>query len=273
MQKLAIYGKGGIGKSTLSVNLSACFGISGRRVLHVGCDPKHDSTLALLDGRQPPTIAELLLTHEDCISDQGQFLATGRFGIDCVEAGGPEPGIGCAGRGIARMFDIFEDVGLFNQNYDLALFDVLGDVVCGGFAGPLREGYADTVVIVLSEELMSMYAANNISRAVVRFQRNGVRMAGLVVNRRDNSIPLTQVEDFAHHLGTKILAVIPRDPLIGEAEMAGKTVVEFAPDSPAAQLFKELAEKIKTIAQDDLHLPTPFTDEQFQQFVRKQRVP
>jgi len=270
MHKIAVYGKGGIGKSTVSANISAGNALAGKRVLHVGCDPKRDSTLSLIVDKRPKTVAELLLLNRDRIFSVESFLVHGKMGIDLVEAGGPEPGIGCAGRGIARMFDTFEEFGLLSDDkYDLALFDVLGDVVCGGFAAPLRRKYADLVVIVISEEIMSLYAANNICRAIVRFQKNGLRLAGMIVNRRDNSVFLQQVEDFASAINAKILATIPRDPLIRKAEMSGQTLMEFAPDSDTAKLFADLSNKLFEMENNTGTVPTPMDDDGFQEFISR----
>jgi len=267
MQRIAVYGKGGIGKSTVSANLSYAYASNGLAVLHVGCDPKHDSTISLCEGKRPTTIAELLIRHRDDVDDVDLFIVKGKRGIDLVEAGGPEPGIGCAGRGLARMFDIFESLDVFERGYDVALFDVLGDVVCGGFAAPLREGYADQAVIVLSEELMAIYAANNVARAIKRFRRNGVGLAGLVINRRDNGASLRAAEGFAERIGAPILAIIDRDRVIQEGEIEGRTVVEHAPGSQAAKQFRALGEHLRTLKPEDGISPEPLDDAQFQSFV------
>lgn len=267
-KKIAIYGKGGIGKSTVAASLSMSFAENGLKVLHVGCDPKHDSTYALFVNRPPTPIIELLLTGEDRVERLEDFLVEGRNGIDLVESGGPEPGIGCGGRGIARMLDIFTELDIYSRGYDISIFDVLGDVVCGGFAAPLRKGFADTVFIVVSEEFMSIYAANNVARMVKRFSKNGLRLGGLIVNRRDNSIPLDQVEDFAKRIKARILAVVPRDKLIREAEQKGLTVIELAPESDVTALFHSLRREIETIRHEDCVIPEPMTDEEFFAFAR-----
>lgn len=267
MQRLAVYGKGGIGKSTIAANISMQAAMAGEKVLHVGCDPKHDSTLALIDGRRPVTIAELLIANRDLVSSVDSFLVPGRMGIDLVESGGPEPGIGCAGRGIARMFDIFEDLDIFHGGYTLAIFDVLGDVVCGGFAAPMRQGYADQVLIVISEEIMSLYAANNIARAVRRFKRNGVRLAGLILNRRDNDSSIAMAQAFAKTIRTPILHTIARDPLIGEAEQKKMTVSEYAPESESSAAFRQLSASLLEPDRDRQIVPEPLEDEAFSDFV------
>lgn len=267
MRKIAVYGKGGIGKSTISSSISYSLASRGRRVLHVGCDPKHDSTLSLIQGRYPTTLAELLIRNQDIVTQADLFVTPGKLGIDLIESGGPEPGIGCAGRGIARMLEIFEDLGVLERGYDLALFDILGDVVCGGFAAPLRQGYADAVIIVVSEEIMAIYAANNIARAVRRFQRNGVRLGGLVINRRDNSAPFEMLESFAARIKAPILARIPRENRIREAETHGLNPLEFAPDSEIADRLHALADRIMSLDTETLPTPDPMTDEQFRDFV------
>jgi nitrogenase iron protein len=265
--KIAVYGKGGIGKSTFTACLAAGAALAGRKVLHVGCDPKHDSTLPFLEGREIPTLADILFLQNDRVDTLESFLVQGRLGIDCVESGGPEPGLGCAGRGIARMFEIFEAFDIFSRGYDLALFDVLGDVVCSGFSGPMRRGWADRIVVVTSEEFMSLYAANNICRAIQRLERNGVRLAGFVINRRDNDVSLEPLEEFAGKLGGRILGVIPRDPRVRRAEVAGVTVLEDAPDAPASSALREILGRLLALTPDDLTLPRPMTDREFRRFV------
>ncbi len=270
MEKIAVYGKGGIGKSTICANLSVAWAQAARRVLHVGCDPKHDSTRPLLTTRSPvPTVMGLLAENPRQRPNVADFLLHGRHGIDCVEAGGPEPGIGCAGRGITRMFELFEDQDLMDdQRYDTALFDVLGDVVCGGFAAPLRAGYARKLVIVTSEEAMSLYAANNIAKAVVRHQENGVYLLGLIANLRDGS-DSTAVQALASRLNTRILSSFVRDIRFRHAERAHQTVMDLAPDSDVAERFHELAGLLISMQTDTLAVPTPMDDEDFEAFMEQ----
>lgn len=269
VDKVAFFGKGGIGKSTIAANLSALAALDGLRVLHVGCDPKHDSTVALVERRDMVTFMDKLVTKfgsgqrakwtvEDLISH-------GRLGVDCVEAGGPEPGVGCAGRGISLMLDTFAETKLLEeQDYDLVLYDVLGDVVCGGFAAPLRKGYAEKVVIVISEELMALYAANNIAKAVRTYASNGIFLAGLVANVRDSWSGPERLDQFAQALNTRILQVIPRDPVVREAEFAGQcTAVEHAPDAVFTQRMQGLQKELFRLGRDDCPAPTPLSDDDF----------
>jgi nitrogenase iron protein NifH len=269
VENIVIFGKGGIGKSTIAANLSTVFALQGRRVLHVGCDPKHDSTIGLVDGGLIETFME---KHARIfgIRDHGELKASdlvvkGRLGIDCAEAGGPEPGVGCAGRGISLMLEAFQDLGVLNSGgYDIGVFDVLGDVVCGGFAAPLRKGFAEKIVIVVSEELMALYAANNIAKSVRTYASNGVYLAGLVANLKDGKVDRTRLKRFAATLGTKILEFVPRDPAVRQAEFArGKTVVERSPRCAFARSIKSLAAKIRAVRRKDCPVPTPMDDRQF----------
>jgi nitrogenase iron protein NifH len=232
MKKLAIYGKGGSGKSTISAALSVTFAKRGLKVLQVGCDPKADSTLVLTDGVRIPTLLELLAQGLAQPAPE-QFIVAGRLGIDCVEAGGPPPGAGCGGRGIARMFELFAELDLFTQrNYDIVIFDVLGDVVCGGFAAPLRYGFADRAFVVVSEEPLSLYAANNIVQAVRSYGSNGVRLGGLALNVSDDLAAARRVERYALAIGAKVAGIVPRDPAIQQAEFDHRSAAEVT-DSPA----------------------------------------
>ncbi len=193
----------------------------------------------------------------------------GRRGIHCCEAGGPPPGLGCGGRGVARTLEYMEDMDLVSaERYDVAVFDVLGDVVCGGFAAPLRKGFGDKVFIVLSEEPMSIYAANNISRAVEIYEANGVVLGGLIVNLRENTeIYLPMIRDFAEKLSTKIVGIIPRDRRIMEAERKSRTVLEYAPESDAAKAFHALAQTVWDLDPKDTKRPTPMQHEEFYKFM------
>jgi nitrogenase iron protein NifH len=262
MERIVIFGKGGIGKSTIACGISASLAAAGKRVLHVGCDPKHDSTAALLRGKLIEPVVDRIEKVKGVTAED--IVVRSPLGVDCVEAGGPTAGVGCGGRGITRMLEIFNEAELLDEaKYDLALYDVLGDVVCGGFAAPLRKGIGEKVVIVTSEELMALYAANNIARAVVHYANNGIALAGLIVNLKDPEADRKVVERFAERINTRILAWIPRDPLIREAEYNRTTVIEAYPQAPISKVLRALAERIYTESVVDRPLPTPMNEEQF----------
>ena len=270
MENIVIFGKGGIGKSTIAASLSTVYALEGRKVLHVGCDPKHDSTVGLVDGALIETFMEKH-TRIFGVRDHGELrledlLVKGRLGIDCAEAGGPEPGVGCAGRGISLMLEAFQDLGVLQSGrYDVGVFDVLGDVVCGGFAAPLRKGFAEKIVIVVSEELMALYAANNIAKSVRTYASNGVYLAGLVGNLKDSGKKeRARLERFARILGTRILEYVPRDPAVRRAEFSrDRTVVERSPRCPFAKSVRALAAKILAVRRADCPVPTPMDDRRF----------
>jgi nitrogenase iron protein NifH len=271
MEKIVIYGKGGIGKSTIATNLSVVYAKKGMRVLHVGCDPKHDSAAALVPGGRVTTFLEKhgrVTGIRDLPPIKPEdMVVRGRHGIDCVEAGGPEPGFGCAGRGVALMLEAFEAFGVLESGrYDMAVFDVLGDIVCGGFAAPLRRGFAEKAVVLVSEELMSLYAANNLAKSIRAYAKSGACLAGLVVNLRDPGSDRKAIERFAKTLHTRILGFLPRDPAVREAEYSRKaTVVEFAPASPFSKNIASLAEALLASRRKDCPLPTPLDDDAFRE--------
>ena len=246
MLKLAIYGKGGIGKSTMTANLSAAFASLGKKVIQIGCDPKADSTINLLGGRAQQPVMEYIRDHGDDISSIDEISETGYGGILCIETGGPTPGLGCAGRGIIATFNILEDLELFETvRPDVVMYDVLGDVVCGGFAAPIREGYAEHVLIVTSGEKMALYAANNICSAVENFADRGYAdVAGVILNRRNIPGEEDKVRNFAAEKGLEIIGDIPRSDEINQYEEQGMTVIEGDPDLPISRKFTEIAEKL-----------------------------
>mgnify|MGYP006284993625 CR=1 FL=1 len=268
MRKLAVYGKGGIGKSTIVSNLSAVYAAGGKKVLQVGCDPKADSTIALCgrDGRK--TVLDVLRDRRR-ISGIEEVLMNGRNGIDCLEAGGPKPGVGCGGRGILRMLEIMEESALLEKGaYDVVLFDVLGDIVCGGFAAPLKMGFGDIVLIVLSEEGMAMYAANNIARMVVEYAENGIALGGLIANIRNNDSDRAPLEEFARRLGTSILGFVPHDKLFKKAAKQCATVADIAPGSEPALLLGEIASTVAGLDPASLPPPSPMENDEMLDFIR-----
>jgi len=270
METIAIYGKGGVGKSFIATNLSVYYAMQGKRVLHVGCDPKRDSSLRLLETPNAVRPVVEVLSKQTLEPSPEDILTLGRYGIACCEAGGPLPGIGCGGRGVARVIEALDEMQLLQSGrFDVAIFDVLGDVVCGGFAAPLREGFARKVVIVVSEEPMAMFAANNIARALVIYKENGVRLAGLVVNLRSNDASTLILEAFARKLGTRILGVVNRDPRVIEGEGQQKTMIEYCPDSQVALTLKQIGMLLGELPVEDLPVPTPLDDNEFFDFIRR----
>lgn len=242
MIKIAVYGKGGIGKSTTVSNVAAALAEKGLAVMQIGCDPKADSTIQLRHGREMHTVLDLYNEKKQDLKLE-DMTTTGYQGVICVEAGGPTPGLGCAGRGIIATFQLLEDLKLF-ETYkpDVVLYDVLGDVVCGGFAAPIREGYAEKVLIVTSGEKMALYAANNISSAVRNFEdRSYARIFGIVLNHRNVENETEKVQAFAEKSHIPIVGEIPRSDEIIRYEDQGKTVIEGDRDSEISQRFFDLA--------------------------------
>ncbi|MBR1749751.1 MAG: AAA family ATPase [Ruminococcus sp.] len=250
MIKLAIYGKGGIGKSTCTSNLSAALASLGKKVIQIGCDPKADSTINLLNGAPVLPVMDYMREYDDEPDSIEKISKTGYGGVLCIETGGPTPGLGCAGRGIITTFTLLEQLELFEKvKPDAVLYDVLGDVVCGGFAAPIREGYAEQVLIVTSGEKMALYAANNIYTAVKNFEdRSYAKVRGVIMNRRSVEDEEQKVRTFADKAGIDIIADIPRSADIIKYEDMGKTCVEGDPECDAAKQFIELA---KTLIEED----------------------
>lgn len=240
--KIAIYGKGGIGKSTVTSNLSAALAVMGYKVMQIGCDPKADSTINLLDGRVPEPVMNRLRENDDCPTLK-DIISVGFGGVLCIETGGPTPGLGCAGRGIIATFNLLEELKVFEKyKPDVVLYDVLGDVVCGGFAAPIREGYAQKVVIVTSGEKMALFAADNINSAVNNFSdRNYAKVKGIILNRRNVVNEEERVKAFAVKAGLDIIGDIPRSDDIIRFEDEGKTVIEGDRSLPISRKFFELA--------------------------------
>ena len=264
MRKIAFYGKGGIGKSTTAANLSASLAEKGHSVCQIGCDPKNDSTRLLLGRVCSQTVLDMVRAYGDEVRTE-QIIHTGFAGVKCVEAGGPEPGVGCAGRGIIVALEKLKALQAITEE-QVVLYDVLGDVVCGGFAVPIREGYATDIYIVSSGELMSLYAANNIAKGVARFAGRGrVRLGGIIGNSRNIVNEREILEDFAARLNTRLVAFIPRDRTVNQAEIHRKTVIEWAPQSQQADVYRNLAKLI--FENSSLTVPTPVTFETLEEMM------
>ena len=259
MKEIAIYGKGGIGKSTISANLSAALASRGKRVMQIGCDPKHDSTRLLLGGKRITTVLDYLRVTKPLDQRIEDILIKGYRDIMCVEAGGPKPGVGCAGRGIITAFEMLDRYNV-KDDFDIIVYDVLGDVVCGGFAVPIRSEYADTILIVTSGEYMALYAANNILRGIQNYDYGRNRVAGIVYNRRNVKGEDERVAAFAKAVGLPICTVIPRSDDFAEGERNNKTVVESG--APTSGLFYDIADMLLEV--DALYAAQPLTDEELE---------
>ncbi len=269
MRKIAIYGKGGIGKSTTTQNTVAGLAETGKKVMVVGCDPKADSTRLLLGGMAQNTVLDTLREEGEDV-ELDDVIKDGYGSTRCVESGGPEPGVGCAGRGIITSINLLEQLGAYedDQDLDYVFYDVLGDVVCGGFAMPMREGKAQEIYIVVSGEMMAMYAANNICKGIVKFaDAGGVRLGGLICNSRkcDNEHELIQA--LADRLGTQMLHFVPRDNIVQHAELNRQTVIEFAPESGQADEYRALSKKMSENKM--MVIPNPLEIEELEQLLVK----
>lgn len=252
---IAIYGKGGIGKSTTTSNISAALAEAGYRVIQIGCDPKSDSTNTLRGNSYLPTVLDSLRSgnkiHLEDIS------AVGFKGVLCIESGGPVPGVGCAGRGINAAVSLLQELRLFEEfKPDYILYDVLGDVVCGGFAVPIREGITDRVYVVTSSDFMALYAANNLFKAISKYAPSGgAKLGGIIGNGLSAGYSKAIIDDFSKKTRTKAVAYIPRSLVVSQSELFGKTVIEAHPEDPFADIYRNLA---KYIAEnDELTIPTP----------------
>ncbi|NRZ84386.1 nitrogenase iron protein NifH [Clostridium beijerinckii] len=262
---MAIYGKGGIGKSTTTQNLTAGLAELGKNVMVVGCDPKADSTRLLLGGLAQRTVLDTLREEGEDIELEA-IMKTGFKGIKCVESGGPEPGVGCAGRGIITSIGMLERLGAYTEDLDYVFYDVLGDVVCGGFAMPIREGKAKEIYIVASGEMMALYAANNISKGIQKYAlKGGVRLGGIICNSRNVDRELDLLKAFAKELGTQLIHFVPRNNVVQRAEIRKKTVIEFNPEDKQADEYRELARKIE---ENDLFvIPKPMTQDRLEEIL------
>lgn len=265
IRQIAIYGKGGIGKSTTTQNLTAGLVERGSKVMVVGCDPKADSTRLLLGGLAQKTVLDTLRDAGEDIELE-DILKEGFHGTRCVESGGPEPGVGCAGRGIITSIGLLERLGAYTDDLDYVFYDVLGDVVCGGFAMPIREGKAKEIYIVASGEMMALYAANNISKGIARYaKQGGVRLGGIICNSRKVDRESELVAAFAKELGTQLIHFVPRDNEVQRAEIRKKTVIEHNPNAPQADEYRELARKIEE--NTSFVIPKPLTQERLEEIL------
>lgn len=265
MRQVAIYGKGGIGKSTTTQNTVAALAEAGKKVMVVGCDPKADSTRLLLNGLCQKTVLDTLRDEGDDI-ELDDILKPGFKNTKCVESGGPEPGVGCAGRGIITSINLLESLGAYEDDLDYVFYDVLGDVVCGGFAMPIREGKAEEIYIVASGELMALYAANNISKGIQKYATTGkVRLGGIICNSRkvDNELELLQA--FATELGSQLIHFVPRDNVVQRAEINKKTVIDFDPKEDQSDEYRKLA---MAINQNKMFvIPKPMTQDRLEELM------
>ncbi len=259
LRQCAVYGKGGIGKSTTTQNLVAAMAEAGQKVMIVGCDPKADATRLILHAKAQNTIMQMAAeagSVEDL--ELEDVLKVGFGDIKCVESGGPEPGVGCAGRGVITAINFLEEEGAYTPDLDFVFYDVLGDVVCGGFAMPIRENKAQEIYIVCSGEMMAMYAANNISKGIVKYASSGaVRLAGLICNSRKTDREAELIEALAAKLGTTMVHFVPRDNIVQRAEIRRMTVIEYDPTCDQANEYRALAKKI--IENRNFVIPTPIT--------------
>ncbi|MBI4666232.1 MAG: nitrogenase iron protein [Nitrospinae bacterium] len=259
MRQCATYGKGGIGKSTTTQNMVAALAEMGKKVMIVGCDPKADSTRLILHSKAQNTVMELAAkagSVEDL--ELEDVMMEGFGGVRCAEAGGPEPGVGCAGRGVITAINFLEEEGAYTDDLDFVFYDVLGDVVCGGFAMPIRENKAQEIYIVVSGEMMAMYAANNIAKGILKYANSGgVRLGGLICNSRNTDREDELISALAERLGSQMIHFLPRDNIVQRAELRRMTVIEYDPKCKQADEYRTLARKV--VENKKLVVPTPLT--------------
>jgi nitrogenase iron protein NifH len=267
MRQIAIYGKGGIGKSTTTQNLVAGLAEAGKKIMIIGCDPKADSTRLMLHAKAQTTVMDLARERgavEDVEVDE--VLKLGYRGVRCVESGGPEPGVGCAGRGVITAINFLEENGAYTPDLDFVFYDVLGDVVCGGFAMPMREKKAQEIYIVTSGEMMAMYAANNISKGIVKYAvSGGIRLGGLICNSRKVDKEYELIAALADKLGTQMIHFVPRDNVVQRAELKRMTVIEHEPQATQAEEYRQLARKISE--NKNFVIPTPMTMDELEELL------
>ncbi|MDF2504454.1 nitrogenase iron protein [Clostridium sp.] len=268
-RKIAIYGKGGIGKSTTQQNTAAAMShFYDQKIFIHGCDPKADSTRLILGGMSQKTLMDMLRDEGEEKITVENVVKTGYGDIRCVESGGPEPGVGCAGRGVITAIDLMEKNGAYTEDLDFVFFDVLGDVVCGGFAMPIRDGKAQEVYIVASGEMMAVYAANNICKGLVKYaNQSGVRLGGIICNSRMVDREREFIEEFAAAIGTQMIHFMPRDNIVQRAEFNKKTVIEYDDTCNQAKEYGELGHKI--IENKNFVIPTPLKMDELEAMVVK----
>lgn len=261
--RVAVYGKGGVGKSFVSANLAVALANSGKKTVLVGCDPKGDSCRNLVPKGKIKLALPLLLDQANPPRGVSDLIVTGSAGVACIEAGGPEPGEGCGGMGVLRLFQFLERQDFVAAaGFDALVFDVLGDVVCGGFAAPMKFAAPMQVLVVVSDDVHSLYAANRIAMAVCRYGKLGVTFAGLVVNRRQDGFEAPHVEQFATRLSTRILATLPRAKGVLDAD-SQRTPASLHPACPELRRpFVDICETL-CLGERILKPVTPLTQDKF----------
>jgi nitrogenase iron protein NifH len=267
IKQIAIYGKGGIGKSTTTSNISAALSVAGYKVMQFGCDPKSDSTNTLRGGNYIPTVLDTL--REKNTVKAHEVIFKGFNGIHCVEAGGPAPGVGCAGRGIITAVQLFKQQNVFEElDLDYVIYDVLGDVVCGGFAVPIREGIAEHVFTVSSADFMSVYASNNLFKGIHKYSNSGgALLGGVIANSINAPYAKDIIDDFVKQTNTQVVEYVPRSVTVTQSELQGKTTIEAAPDSKQAQIYKALAAKIA--GHEESKVPSPLEVSELREWAAK----
>lgn len=280
-RQIAFYGKGGIGKSTIASNVAAAMAEMGKKVMLIGCDPKADCTMNLRGDYDLPTVLDVMREkygEKVELHEMGKgktihaddVIFPGYLGVLCVESGGPDPAVGCAGRGIKLSVELLKNLGVYKNGLDIVIYDVLGDVVCGGFGMPLRSGLADSVYVVTSADYLALFAANNICKGIHRHaNRGGSTLNGFIYNVRGSLDDPEVIREYATNIGSQITGMIPSDPLITESELYGKTVIEYAKESPAADRFRVLAKMI--LENDSGIVPTPLERKELSAMAQKIR--
>lgn len=265
--RIALYGKGGIGKSTVASNISTLLSKKGS-VLQIGCDPKHDSTLLLLDTPINTVLDRLGSDGVDC----KEILKKSKYGIDCIEIGGPEPGVGCAGRGIVKGLEIIKRLNIYAFQYDYILYDILGDVVCGGFFEPLKSGCVDAMYIVTSGEFNSLFAANNLCKGYVncKLLQKGVAFGGIIANCRGIENEERLIRKYCEMIGVPLVSVIPRDYRIEKSTFEGVPVAIMYDGEDIVKPFEQIASAINSKQYCESE-PNPLTLEGLRDLCKKIR--